>query len=101
MLKITSLVMLALTFARGFAPASCSSRTFAARTLSSSANPLLDQEALPKFRAIEASDLSPAVDQLLTDMKTKFDQLEKKIDPSKGVYSCSQLNVIPSHRATL
>ena len=39
-------------------------------------NPLLQQEALPKFASIEPADLTPAVTELLTKMEQQFSDLE-------------------------
>jgi len=44
------------------------------------ANPFLEQETTPKFSKLEPQFLTPAVDVLLEDMKTQFEQLEKKLD---------------------
>jgi oligopeptidase A len=45
----------------------------------SSANPLLDQDGLPKFASIEPSNLTPAVTTLLEKMEKDFASFEEKI----------------------
>lgn len=47
-------------------------------------NPLLQQEKLPKFSSIEASDLTPAVTDLLAKMETDFEQLESNLEKSSA-----------------
>jgi len=42
-------------------------------------NPFLEQETTPKFTKIEPKYLTPAVDQLLDDMKSNFAKLEEKL----------------------
>ena len=41
-------------------------------------NPLLQQEALPKFSSIEPANLTPAVSELLTKMEQDFETLEQQ-----------------------
>jgi oligopeptidase A len=43
-------------------------------------NPLLQQEDLPKFKSIEPKDLTPAVEQLLAKMEADFSELEHKLE---------------------
>jgi oligopeptidase A len=45
-------------------------------------NPLLQQEALPKFSSIEPANLTPAVSELLTKMEQDFEALEQQLDNS-------------------
>ena len=47
------------------------------------ANPLLQQEDLPKFASITPSDLTPAVEKLLTKMNDDFESLEAKLAKAK------------------
>ena len=41
----------------------------------SHANPLLDSAALPRFDAIEAAHVAPAIDAVLADYRTQIDAL--------------------------
>ena len=43
-------------------------------------NPLLQQEALPKFASIQPADLTPAVTELLTKMEQEFMDLESILE---------------------
>jgi Zn-dependent oligopeptidase len=42
-------------------------------------NPLLEQQALPKFASIQPSDLTPAVSDLLEKMEADFQKLEEEL----------------------
>lgn len=59
------------------------SRTAMAST--TTVNPLLDQETLPKFASIEPADLTPAVSELLEKMESEFEQLEEKLNAAESV----------------
>lgn len=47
---------------------------------STAANPLLEQQTLPKFASIEPADLTPAVSELLEKMESDFEKLEQKLE---------------------
>ena len=51
----------------------------------STANPLLQQEDLPKFQSIEPKDLTPAVDELLTKLNSDFSALEESLNTAQVV----------------
>jgi oligopeptidase A len=55
-----------------------------AAATTTSANPLLQQEDLPKFRSIEPKDLTPAVTELLSKMEADFADLERKLEEAKA-----------------
>jgi oligopeptidase A len=48
-------------------------------------NPLLEQQALPKFASIQPSDLTPAVSDLLEKMEADFQKLEEELEKSDTV----------------
>lgn len=54
-------------------------------TSTATANPLLQQEALPKFASIEPADLTPAVTELLEKMEKEFQNLEEKLAKADSV----------------
>ena len=87
------LILTATRTVASFTPRGGRSTAFSGRrafsqlaSTSSTGNPLLDQKDLPRFSLIQASDLSPAVDTLLTDMATNFESLQTKISPSSAKY---------------
>lgn len=47
-------------------------------------NPLLQQEALPKFASIQPADLTPAVTELLTKMEQEFMDLESILESNES-----------------
>ena len=49
-----------------------------------SSNPLLIQTGLPKFGAIEADNVEPAVKQLLESLQADFDKLEARAETASG-----------------
>jgi len=54
-----------------------------------------DQEDLPKFSSIDPKDLTPAVESLLEDMKTKFESLETKLSNEKVLAELNYDEVLP------
>lgn len=85
----------------GFCGARSSGRNFAkhgkfiplAMSTVTTANPLLEQESLPKFASIEPSNLSPAVDSLIQKMDNDFAEFESKI--SEGDYEAKYDDILP------
>jgi oligopeptidase A len=61
----------------------CSSRTMSTASVDV-ANPLLQQEDLPKFASIQPTDLTPAVEDLLSKMNQDFDSFETKLTQASG-----------------
>ena len=57
-----------------------------ASTLVATENPLLDQKSLPRFDSIEASHLTPAVEQVIEEFDEGFASLEKKLGASNPRY---------------
>jgi oligopeptidase A len=57
---------------------SCRAATMASAVATSN-NPLLQQQELPKFASIAPSDLTPAVEQLLSQMEVDFTSLEEQL----------------------
>ena len=58
-----------------------------------SANPLLEQDALPKFFSIQPSNLTPAVDELIKKMDIDFAAFESKI--SEDDYEAQYDDILP------
>ena len=58
-----------------------------------SANPLLEQDALPKFSSIQPSNLTPAVDELIKKMDIDFAAFESKI--SEDDYEAQYDDILP------
>jgi len=91
-----SLATAALMISRGAALAPAAGRHYptnqlrtlrggaAARMAVAEANPLLQQEALPRFGAITAADVKPAVSQLLQSLEADFEALESKLEAAEG-----------------
>ena len=61
--------------------------------LPATTNPFLDQDGLPKFSAIKASDLSPAISHLVEKLEQDFSLFELKI--SKEDYIPTYDDVLP------
>jgi len=47
-------------------------------------NPMLEQDGLPKFKSIEASHLTPAVEELLQKLEKDFSGLEENLSSKNG-----------------
>lgn len=68
-----------------------SAEATAVNHVSTSTNPLLDQNGLPKFASIEPSNLTPAVTVLLEKMEQDFASFEEKISEKDFVKSYETL----------
>ena len=59
-------------------------QSFLAMSTAAATNPFLIQDSTPKFSKLDPQYLSPAVEQLLDEMKNNFDNLEKKLSESSS-----------------
>ena len=82
----------AAAFSRHLPRAFSSSTQDAATTTT---NPLLQQDDLPKFGSIEPKDLTPAVDTLLNKMQTEFSALETKLSNEQVLAEINYDQVLP------
>ena len=62
---------------------------------STSVNPLLQQEDLPKFASIQPKDLSPAVEELLNKMQADFTSLENTLETKASQKEVDYQQVLP------
>lgn len=88
-LGATMVLLATSAVVRGFVARTRTSRgvsLFASSTTVSAANPLLQQENLPKFTSIQPSDLTPAVETLLEKLEKDFSHLEEKLQDDCPVY---------------
>ncbi|CAJ1943533.1 unnamed protein product [Cylindrotheca closterium] len=81
---------------RRVAAATLSNRLFMSSTVT--ANPLLEQEGLPKFESIEPKHLTPAVEELLKKLEQDFATLETSFtkDDSKKELDLDYDQVLPA-----
>jgi len=58
-----------------------------ATSTSTVTNPLLDSSGLPKYQSITSDHVAPAVDNILTDLRSTFGELEEQLPSQPATYA--------------
>ena len=66
----------------------------AARMAVAEANPLLQQDSLPRFGGISAADVKPAMSSLLESLETDFEAFENKLESALADGSAAYPEVV-------